>query len=169
MDNVDNMKKMLEMLSNPEIAKKFAEFLNTTPQTPQKKKKGRPKKNEDVIDMTSEDTKDDVQVHEDVTVIDLTKNAAKSSKNKMCRRVAIGKPINTFVDNQVDAISDYEQFDKLVKRQPRKKSTRKPIKLKIRCRECKEIKIVDADIAAIRWDTEDRSNYLCDDCIPGRG
>lgn len=165
----ENMQKMMEMLANPDIAQQFKDFINNLQMTP--KKKGRPKKvkpsiDDDAVDMTEE--KEPEPEHSDVTIIDLTKNSSKKNKNKMCRRVSLGKPTNVFNDDGVEAFGDYEQFDKLVKRGPRKKSSRKPMKLKIRCRECKEIKIVDADVAAVRWDAEDASSYICDDCVPGR-
>lgn len=171
------LKDILEFLQNPDN-KEQVEALFGKKETAQKKGRGRPKKvvaSQSVVDEEVEDlTGEAEEVSDDTEIVDLTKkgNGGSKKKGKLCRRVSINidNRKNHFKDDGHIFLEDYETFDKKilgnVKGKIRKK--KKPTRFKVRCRECKDIFIIDEPPITYEAGVDGSATYVCDSCIPSR-
>ena len=105
-----NIQEVLDFLKNPEHQKELKKIMG------EKKKRGRPKKHSEDVDIVNTIIEDNQVDDSSNEVIDLT-TASGSRKNKMCRRVSLatGPRKNKFVDNGTMALQDYENFDSKIK------------------------------------------------------
>lgn len=169
-----NLEEVAKFLQDPKNAKAFQELMGASTST--KKGRGRPKKtvvedSEAVVDLVQSVA--EIPDAEGVEVVDLTKGGRSgASKGKLCRTVAIKTENrkNKFKDNGIESREDYENFDKKVMdvSQLKPKIKKKPIRYKVKCRDCKEIFIVDERPVSFEAGVEGSASYVCDGCIPGR-